>query len=289
MAKSINLLLLHGNEYGPKTGVIGNWAGRAVYSPVEEAAEVLKREEFDNPGVYILKSDPQNSDFPDRVYIGESGALRSRLRSHISRLSKRPFNDFVAFTSSDSLLNKATVKYLEHKLVALAHDSKRSEVANKAASREPSISEADRYIMDGFLSEMKLILPVFGYHFLVPAVISIPETPIIHEPKDLFKIIGKTCEAFMYVFEGKFVVTKGSQVNKNTSKSIAKGWLKKRQLLLSQGIMIDEGSHYVISQDAVFDSPSAASSVVLGRQTTGPQSWINMDSGQTYAEQIANQ
>ncbi len=287
--KSLKLLLLKGQDHGPKTGEISNWPGRAVYSPVEYAGEILKRKEFEKPGVYILKSDPKKVEYTERVYVGESGKLRDRLKDHLSKVASKPFSSFVAFYSTDSLLNKATVKYLEHRLINMAHESKTSEVANRAKSAEPFISEGDKYSMDFFLGEMRLLLPIMGFEFLNPGVV----TPIAQEApiqiKDLYRISGKLVEAFMYTWEGRFVVTKGSQVKKGVSASIGNRYVKKRNLLLAHGSMIDTGSTFILTEDVVFTSTSTASSVVLGRQTAGPREWKHTETGKTYAQTVQEQ
>jgi hypothetical protein len=39
--------------------------------------------------------------------------------------------------------------------------------------------------------------------------------------------------------------------------------------------LIDKGSFYEFTEDTVFESPSAASSIILGSQSAGPQVWID--------------
>ncbi|HHG83390.1 MAG TPA: GIY-YIG nuclease family protein, partial [Bacteroidetes bacterium] len=278
----LRLLLLKGTISGPKTAKISSWPGSAVYSPIENAKDILVRDEFDNPGVYILKSAPQKNIFSERVYIGEAEELRARLKNHISKLKKKPFDSFVAFTDTNHLLNKATVKYLEHKLLICAKENKTSEIANEVSPKMPRISEADRYNMDGFLSEMKVILPLLGFEFVTPMV-----TPtFVEKPKDLFRLKSKQLNTFMFVSEGAFIVTKGSQASKTSSASIGKSWLRIRSRLIEQGVFVDQSTHYEITQDTIFSSVSAASSVTLGRQSPGPISWIHLTENITYSEFI---
>ena len=281
MAKAVNFLLLDGTINGPKIAQIGNWIGRATYSPMEKAAETLSRDEFDGPGVYILKGSPESSAYNEKVYIGESGELRPRLKSHLSKLSRRPFDSFVAVTSKDRTLNKATIKYLEHKLIEDAHQNKTSEVYNKINPKLPSISEADEYSMRSFLGEMKIILPLLGFEFMTPSVIT-PQPKV--EIKDLYKLHDKVLKAFMYVEEGKFIVTKGSQMRSTESKSLGKGWAKLRAKIIREGIAIHSGNYYEFTQDVSFNSTSAASSVMLGRQSPGPRVWIHTQNGKTYGQ-----
>jgi hypothetical protein len=64
------------------------------------------------------------------------------------------------FTSKDQNLNKAHVRYLESRLVRLAHEAGRAEVDNANAPNAPSLSEAKAAEMDAFLDEMLVLLPV---------------------------------------------------------------------------------------------------------------------------------
>jgi hypothetical protein len=70
--------------------------------------------------------------------------------------------DSSAFTSTDENLNKAHVRYLESKPIALAEAANLWELENSAAPGEPPLSEADRAAADWFLDEMLLIYPILG-------------------------------------------------------------------------------------------------------------------------------
>ena len=74
---------------------------------------------------------------------------------------------------------------------------------------------------------------------------------------------------------------KGSEANKKTSKSIAKGWLRIRSKLIKEKVLVEKNNKLVFSEDTTFSSPSAASSVILGRQAPGPVSWLD-ETGLTY-------
>lgn len=300
-ALSMTLLLLAGTDRGPKTAAFGDWHGQAIYSPAESASEILTRSEFDKAGVYVLKLDPKDGDFQDRVYIGQSSVLRERLKTHVSGFSKKPFSEFVAFSSTNNIVNVGTVSYLEHRLVAMANQARNCEVENKQKPRFPQLPESDRINMESYLRRMKIILPIFGFNFLQEAVVpstTVPEAisektevmdPVVEVApvvQDLFKVVGNIAKAFMYLNDGRFVVTKGSQANKKESKSIGKNWVLLRRKLVQGKILIDKGSHYEFTEDTFFTSASAASSVVLGRQTSGPISWTHLESNLKYAEML---
>jgi hypothetical protein len=83
--------------------------------------------------------------------------------------------------------------------------------------------------------------------------------------------------------EDGFIVLAGSQANPVLSKSLADGWVKIRKKLLDAGVLVANEDLLEFVEDTFFSSPSAASSVILGRQAPGPAHWIGSN-GQTYKE-----
>ena len=73
--------------------------------------------------------------------------------------------------------------------------------------------------------------------------------------------------------EGGFLVQSGSTAAKTQTRSISKGYSKLRAELVQQGILKSEGLVYRLVQDHPFRSPSAASSVLLGRESNGLTEW----------------
>ena len=52
---------------------------------------------------------------------------------------------------------------------------------------------------------------------------------------------------------------------------------------LRSSIMIEDGDKLIFAEDAVFNSPSAASNMILGRNSNGFSEWVNKD-GLTFKE-----
>ena len=80
-----------------------------------------------------------------------------------------------------------------------------------------------------------------------------------------------------------FFVESGSKAAKNEAPSIRKTTSENRKKLLEQGIFEDEGHRYRLVQDHRFKSPSAASSILLGRESDGRTEWKD-DAGRTLKE-----
>jgi hypothetical protein len=98
-----------------------------------------------------------------------------------------------------------------------------------------------------------------------------------------FTLKNKNYSATMRVVSDGFKVISGSECTMKLSKSISEGWIKLRNKLIHNNQIIESGNKLVFTEDVVFSSPSAASSIILGRQTAGPNEWID-ESGQTYRE-----
>jgi hypothetical protein len=268
--------MIDGTETGPRTVDIGNWSGRAIYSARGTIQDILKRDEMSNPGVYCLKYMPENDVYSERVYIGESESLEKRLKTHLSKPDKNDFIEFIGFFSKDELLTKSHVRYLESRLINLAKSANSAEVDNINDS-EAFLSEADKSDMEFFLDQIKLILPVMGFRFLISDVVLSKDSSREKSSSKttIYFIRSKTIYASMVESERGFVVQKGSQAKKDHTQSIGRGYVRLKERLIETKQLVLEGKYYVFKENTVFDSTTAASSVVLGRKAPGPINWYD--------------
>ncbi|MFT9497724.1 GIY-YIG nuclease family protein [Anaerosolibacter sp.] len=284
MGKKLTIFLVDGTEIGPRTIEIGNWSGKALYSQRSSLGKILDRPEFDRPGVYLLKSIPNSSNYNERIYIGEAEKLRKRLKQHLADIDK-DFIELVVFVSKDEMLTKSHIKYLESRIITLAKEAKTAEIDNSVQPELSLLPEADISDMEYFLEQIKLILPVVNFMMLVPSIIQSPQSEFNHQPDfqeaEVYQIKAKKIDAKMIETEKGYIVLAGSQCSKKTSTSISEGWIKQRNKLIETGILIDSENYYLFKENAVFSSISAASAVVLGRQAAGPVEWIDRN-GNTY-------
>lgn len=287
MGRKLTVFMIDGYENGPRTIEIGNWSGKAVYSPRAKLFELLKRDEYNKQGIYILKSDPLKSGFKERVYIGEAENIRIRLKQHLNDPNK-DFNECIVFISNDEMLTKSHIKYIESRLYNIAVQAKNAEIDNSCSPTESSLSEADTSDMEYFIEQIKLILPINGFYCLVSDIITKENEKRIEEEKEdsvKFYIRSKGLEACMYEVSEGFVVARDSYAIKENSKSINKNWIKLRCKLIDKKNMIEDNGKYRFTEDTIFSSPSAASSIVLGRQSSGPSEW-KTKSGISYKDKM---
>ncbi|WP_211233391.1 GIY-YIG nuclease family protein [Pontibacter actiniarum] len=245
----------------------------------------MSRPEFDNPGVYCLKGTPGSDSFEERIYIGEAENVGVRIKQHIAD-SKKDFNELIFFISKDELLTKTQIRYLESRLVQLAIEAKSAEIDNGNFPALPTLHEADISDMEYFLDQVKLILPIMGFKFLISTTIK-PNEKIDHvdttEQNVIYKIRSNIFKAEMYENEKGFIVVSGSQAKKELSSSITETYKALRQKLIDTNVLVDRGSHYEFTADTIFSSPSAAANMILGRQSNGLIEWVNSQN-KTYKE-----
>lgn len=277
--------MIDGTAYGPRLSEIGNWVGKAIYSPRAAVNKIMNRSEFDNPGIYCLKGDPTDDAFDEKIYIGEAENIKTRLKQHLSDPNK-DFKELIFFVSKDELLTKTQIRYLESRLVQLALEAKTAQIDNGNSPSLPTLHEADISDMEYFLEQIKLILPVMGFKFLISSTVSSQksnESTDGSEVHETYYIKTRTFKATMTETDQGYIVAKGSEAKKSLSNSCTETYRNMRRKLVETKIMVEVGDKLIFAEDAVFNSPSAASNMILGRNSNGFTEWVNK-SGKTFKE-----
>lgn len=283
MGKKLIVYMIDGTEYGPRTVEIGNWVGKAIFTPRVSLPKIISRSEFMKPCIYIMKSPSLNTAISERIYIGEGEVAGDRLKQQFNDANK-DFEELVFFISKDDFLTKAHIKYLESRIIKMAIDAKSADIENICNPTLPALHEAEISDLEYFLDQIKLILPIMGFKFLIPAVIDeklhlmVSQNSIIN-----YKIKSNIYKAEMYETDQGYIVTKGSIANLNMAPAVHGTYKDLQKKMISNGILSKSGKYFVFSEDAVFGSPSAAANIVLGRQTPGPLMWITSE-GKTFKE-----
>lgn len=275
--------MIDGTSYGPRLSEIGNWVGKAIYSPRASVNKIMNRPEFDNPGIYCLKGDPTDDAFDEKIYIGEAENIKTRLKQHLSDPNK-DFKELIFFVSKDELLTKTQIRYLESRLVQIALEAKTAQIDNGNSPSIPTLHEADISDMEYFLEQIKLILPVMGFKFLISSTVSSDsnwESNTKDEVHETYFIKTKTFKATMTETDQGYIVAKGSEAKKDLSPSCTETYRNMRRKLIETKIMFENQDKLIFAEDAIFNSPSAASNMVLGRNSNGFTEWVNKK-GETF-------
>jgi hypothetical protein len=125
-----------------------------------------------------------------------------------------------------------------------------------------------------------------GFKFLIPSTVkAIPESNEImkDEVHEIYFIKTKSFKASMIETDKGYIVSKGSEAKKELSPSCTETYRNMRKKLLETKILIENQEKLVFTEDAIFNSPSAAANMVLGRNSNGFTEWVNK-SGKTFKD-----
>lgn len=261
--KTIQIFLPEGSPSGIKIAHITSRMTQAVLIPRSQLQEAGERDEVKRVGLYFLFGEAEDRSKP-QIYVGEAENCYDRLLQHHKQ--KDFWNVAIATTTRVPFFTKAHVKFLEAYAYQQLLEKKRFEVVNTAAPKPAYLSESDMADLYDHFDTIKTLLSTLGY----PAFEGLKKL----QQKDIFYcqragFIGKG----QYTSEG-FVVLKGAQMPKEMVKSVESTAVPKvRQRLIEDGIVIDQGDHYVFTDNHLFSSPSTAAAVVLGRSANGWVEW----------------
>lgn len=283
MGRKLVVYMIDDKAYGPRTAEIGNWSGKAIFSPRANIDKIISRNEFAKPGVYCLRGTPENDIYQERIYIGEAEKIGDRLKQH---LGNREFSEYIGFISKDEFLTKSHIKYLESRLVTLAKEAKSAEIENNTAPSLPMLPEPDIADMEFYLEQIKLILPLMGFNFLIPSVVTLSfKNEITFDPKvdeTIYSIKASDLKANLKETSEGYVVLKGSEAKLSVG-ALSVGSLKRREKLIKDNILVSNGELLKFLEDTIFNSVSTAATMILGREANGRIEWIDQN-GKTYKE-----
>lgn len=265
----LHILVADGDPDGLRVVERSNWNGKAVMFPRPLYTAVRKREEFQQPGVYLLLG-PRADGEGETIYVGEGDPVYNRLESHYA--NKDFWTRAVFFVAGPGQLNKAHVQYLEAQLIQRARAAKRVPLENANSPAEPTLSEMDRAYLEVFLQNLLGMLPVLGITAFeqtqAPATTT-PELPLLH-------CEGKGIRATGYDAPQGFIVRSGSFAALAFTPGAATHFpsvVRLRDDLVSSGVLTPDDAKYRFAQDYTFSSPSMASCVILGRPSNGRVDW----------------
>ena len=275
--KSIELFLVNGTADSLITAELSNWNGKAIKIPRIEVASCT-RDDISQAGVYFLFS--KEDDGSDSVYIGEAENVKERLVQHLrdyqSEKEKYYWSTAVIFIGRD--LNKALIRYLENRFVAIARDCKRYIVLTKNTYRNTVMKESQIAVMEEFVDNVKVLINVLGYKVLEPLVQT--DSAETQTDDELLYISSGSANASGKVTTEGFVVFAGAVINQKTSvKSLSTGMQKLRQKLIDS----EKVQEWVTKEDILFSSSSAAADFIMRYSVSGPQTWKTKD-GRTLKE-----
>ena len=277
--KTIKIFLIDGDPNGRMSCELSNWSGKAYKIPRIKVKDCSDRSDLVSTGVYLLIG--KDDEGKDQVYIGEAESTLKRINQHLTQ--KDFWHETIIFISKDDNLNKAHIKYLENRLYEIARSANRYKVENTITPTQSSISESDRAEMEEFVENIKMLVNTLGHKVFDEKREFKPK-----QKQEIFNIkAARGADGQGEPTSDGFVVFKGSKAASTTVISMTPNIVNHRQKLIDEGVIIYKGEYYEFPDDYIFSSPSAAASIVLGRNANGLTEWKQKD-GKTLKEFESN-
>lgn len=173
---------------------------------------------------------------------------------------------------------------MESRLIEITKKAGRANTTNNNEPDAKGLPEPDVADMEFFLEQIEVVLPVVGFDFLRPQPSAETDrTRSSHGIKLSLSSVSANAQASAVYIDGEVTVLKGSKAGVNQYAVNIYGGLRQQLIDEKRLLRSDAGEAYVFDQDVTFDSPSAASSVILNRNSNGRTEWKIPD-GRTLKE-----
>ncbi|MBR6427534.1 MAG: GIY-YIG nuclease family protein [Clostridia bacterium] len=261
--KKIQLFLVDGSPNGRWICELSNWTGIAYKIPRNLVKKSEDRSELASPGVYFLFGYNDAEDKP-LVYIGEAESIIARMKQHLEK--KDNWNEVIAFISKDNNLNKAHIKYLEHRFYQIAKECGRYSIDNNNTPTKSSISEADQAEIEEFIYNARILVNALGHRVFENFT---DNQPGMQNVTPVFSLNAGNGKAYGKPTNEGFLLLKGSSIHIESAESLNIGIKNKVEESRLNGEIQDN----VLMNDRLFSSSSAAAAFAVGYSISGPREW----------------
>ncbi len=266
LPQTIQIYLPDGSPRSVKIAEITSRTVQVISFPRSKIDFINSREELSNVGIYFLVgSDEETS--KSIVYIGEAEDCKTRIKQH--NKSKDFWTKGLVVVSKTKFFTKSHIKYLEWLSYDHAHKADRFIIENTTIPSKPFIPEhIESDLYDNF-ETIKILVSSLGF--------AIFDELEIKDKQDIILCNGKKADATGTYNEDGIVVFKDSKCNLDETKTIGSWLSNKRQSLIGEGVLNKESQTLRFTQDYIFNSPSTAAGVILGRRANGWIEWKYSD------------
>jgi len=264
--QSILIFLPDGSPRSVRIAEITNRVTKAILIPRNKLDFAGQRNEVNNVGLYFLFGESADKAKP-QVYIGEAENAYDRLKQH--NRQKDFWNYALVFISKTKAFTKAHVKFLEHLSVKTAKEINRYSTENATVPTKPFLPEyMEADLVDSF-ETISILLSTLGF----PVFDKLIKEDI--DQQEILYISGRGVQAKGELVDDGFVVMQGPQAAKEAVPSCHEYMITLRNKLLKDEILVELDGKLKFMEDYIFNSPSTAGGVVLGRSTNGWKAWKN--------------
>ena len=276
IGQTIRTFLVDGTSTGLRKITMNGWTGELFIGTNENLGDLVARPEMKHAGVCMF-SGPSENNFRKNIQVEAGNCLSKTIEKKASRYGL--WNSVIAITTGDNHILGKHAQYLKWHL-------------NGFRSKYPRLPEEKVRELQIFLSNLHVVLDIIGYSRNATEIRAVTESRKIggnHKAEDvLFEIYDQSGIYAMAVEEqGKFVVLEGSEALHGTDDekhrehdSVQK--IKEELIRLNRcsigsnpvrGLTPQRRGVLRFARAHAFDSPSIASSLVLGRISNGRQDW----------------
>lgn len=270
--QSLKIYLMDGDATGKWSCVLSGKTTKAYKIPRTHYKSCADISELRGTSVYLLFGEDVDTDRPV-VYIGETEDAYKRLDEHNKSEEKDYWTEAIVFVSQDNHFNKAHIKYLESRFYEIALDVDRYTVMNVKPPTKSSLAPEEVDEMEDFIDNAKIMTIALGYKVFEPlrCMLDSISNDEVH-PEMLYIKTKNGINATGFISPEGFVVCKDSVIKSSVNaKSAPKGAIKRREKLIADGTIV--GDTFV--RDTLFSSPTSASDLIMGNNTSGPREWKN--------------
>lgn len=279
--RTIQIFLPTGDPRGIRVAALTTSIVQMIEVPRPLLAEFLLMPESRQVGVYYLIGDDEEKDQLS-VYAGQTGTVGKRLNEHDLDPKREFWNRALVAISLTHSLTQTHAMYLEWRGIQQANAAQRYSVENGNAGSKPHTPpwlEAD---CQEIFDTIRTLVSTLGQPIFEPLAVrrEVSEgvgVPAVAQaepaPQVPFRCKGPGADATGQYTEEGMVVLKGSQARMDVVASTPASTQRNRQRLITSGELKLEGDAYVFQRDVLFQAPSRASNVVLGRNSNGWSEW----------------
>lgn len=269
--KTVQIFLPDGNARSVRIAEITSRTVQAVQIPRKKLDVASEREEVHRVGVYFLFGDVGDDASKPPAYVGEAENCLQRITGHHQQ--KDFWTTAVTITSKTRSFTKAHARRLEYDCIRTAQYAQRFRLKNTQTPAEPHIPEAMLAELRDNFGTIQTLLSMLGFPILDP----LPTEEDTNNGRVKLYCRGKRADATGEYTEDGLVVFEGSKARLETTASVPDTVERRRETLRADGVLKQEGEHLVFQENHAFNSPSAASGVVLGRSSNGWREWTDAD------------
>lgn len=273
--KTIQIFLPGGDPQGIRIAEITTRIVQAIDVPRTLLGDFFAMPESGQVALYFLVGDADGSD--PHVYIGQTGDLKNRLAKH--HRDKDFWQRALVVVSRTNSLTQTHALFLEWYCLTACRQAGRYPDENGNSGSKPHTPAPLEADCLEIFDTARTLLATLGYPVFDP----VAKRDEHAGDDEVFLCTGPGADGRgLYTNEG-FVVLQGSVARKETVPSLGESYARQRTRLVEQGVLTDAGDRYVFQRDHLFNSPSTAAMVVMGRRANGWLEWKS-SSGRTLDE-----